>query len=533
MRYLWFFFISLIVLTLYSVSSSQHIDLVAQIKSNFDRGQSYFQEKNWQSALVAFDSAFSCTDSAPPSEYLNSLRSAIMINQGLCHRNLSHYNAAKLKFIAAKSFLSEHDTLQLIQLLINLADISNQTADYQFALLNMLEAQRLARQSVDLVTPDIRCAILENLSSILNNVGKKNEAEQYLKQTADCIKQPEATDYLNGAEIKLNDGNLLGAFHDVKQAVSLAEKENNPLLSGLAYLIEGRVLMRMERFPEARASLEQAKEIARQKRNYVQLVEILCQIGFLEFQLHKYDKSREMFKHALEIGESLGLDDLNWYASYGMASVFRAMKKNNDAELYYRSSIRTIDTLQTFSISAESEISSFKKYLFVYNDFVRFLIDRSDFENALLFFEKSKYKRFSELFVNKKMNQLPPFRDKQIAYQYTLTELEKKYCLLYELNDSVSLNGKRQIRHRIDSIKNELSVIYTEQQLNTLKCKSTIKNIDFKKLQQRINLNTRILEYCVFQDCIGCWNITRDTIIFKKLAIESQHVLNQVGQYLT
>ncbi len=342
---------------------------------------------------------------------------------------------AKMFFQQSLSFAHAHaDQFLAATALLNLGVTANRQ-EYLDEAINW--SDEAYRASTALGAGDIAQTALGNLAWAYYYLGDADkslelsiEAQKLAIRAGDVINQ--LSNLNNAGYLYAEKRDFVRAKQSYEEALRLARKINNQRQIQSTLQALAAVSVENADLEQARKHSDEAIEIARAGNDRLDELYPLLVKGKIAARSHKETEAERIFRE-VENDPSAGVS-LKWQAEHEVARLFEDMNRMEQADAEYRAAVATFEGARASLRTNDSRLPFSNNGYRIYDDYVHFLVERGEIEEALRWADFNRARSLAEGMglLSQKTSLRPPLNTSLIARR------ERAAILFYWLGEKQS-----------------------------------------------------------------------------------------------
>lgn len=344
--------------------------------------------------------------------------------------------------------------------------------------------------------------------------------------------------YHSLGDIHLMDRDLEKAREMYRRALPFYEKANALMGQGNIYRGLGDVFFGKGDYRDATDMYERALSFFLRSNSAYGQGRTYQNLGEIEFSLGNFEKAVEMYDRSVNIYRRTEDIELEAYALFRKAAVFRKASKKEDTLSLYETGLARLEKVRRHAIFSEMKKGFLEKAYDHYEDAAVFMLDNHFYEKAFRAIEAMKARAFldqlSEGRVDLRKGIDPALREKRDDIENTMS------LLLKRIRDEVEKPNPDETK--IAALRKELAG--EEEKLELLKREIRFKNplyssvqypdpITLKELQENIlRKDEALIEYFIAKHGVYCFVIDKHRYHVLKLTVTKETLEKNVESFL-
>jgi CHAT domain-containing protein/Flp pilus assembly protein TadD len=398
----------------------------------------------------------------------NPIRLSLLSNNlGKLYMNFFDYKSALKYFEEGIQFAGGDKRAQSLNL-IGLADVYSNLSNYSKALSYYREAQKISSQIKEIT---LQTEINTGLGALNFNINRFSNASFYYQFALEL--QSSTPNSYSAADINHKLGltyfridSLKKAESHFKKAIDLASSNKNYFTLALTLGDLADLYISQKDLLSAKAYLSKARNIAENNGFEYLISELELLEGNINDENKSFEPAKRNYLNALKIAEKLNDFNLKIIANYSLGKLFHKNGFIEAAESYYKSGITLVeDASRPLFNESEVQISYFNARRDLYDEYIKLLLSKQNYEQAFMLIEKSRSRNTMQNLLNLKLASL--IDDKLIEELFEIDWMINSN--IYNKNEIDSLRWKLTTQKNMLVEKHpELKRILGANQINQL-----------------------------------------------------------------
>ncbi|GEM_PF-1456357 len=455
-------------------------------------------------------------------------------NRGDFTKALSYFSLA----------LKNADDLKLVlikpALLINKGSVLDSMGEYEEAMRIFLEALELVRKYRDRAREAI---VLNNLGNIYYRLSYYEKALESFQQS---LSISQAIGNRTGEAISLSNlGQLYSATDDPDRAMEYYQKARElqresgdisgeaKTLNNIGQLYSYKAMREPLLYKKALIVLEEAMALAKKSADSSLEGTIFSNMGYVALETLQYGKAITLFTSSVDIARMQGDRRSEAFNLASLGFTYEMMDRPEKACDMYIGAIEIIESMASRFKIDEYKQRFFRDHHNIYSKLIELLRGRNRDSDAFIYNERSRSRALLDMLspVNvalRKNRASSSEENERIALQER--QLREEIAALETTQGT--LDGKERTK-KIDTLVNEHKDVLIKLSRSDPDYAQlvSVKPPDLREIQNKIPVDSALLEYYVEDKSTVLWVLTGDDITSFTLRIESDDLWNEVEAF--
>ena len=481
-------------------------------------------EKARKSFLTALESYRELEDRRGETETIYEI--------GLTYEKMGLFEEADLRYRKGKQIGEELDDPFLkASGDLYLANTAWFRGNYQEAFQSLSRAEKLAEKAGD---SQLTIMVKNTRGLVYWTLNDTDKGLTHLKQAVALAKQADIKTELASS---LNNLGLIyrqreeyeTSLEYFEKAKRIDEALNSQWGLGYDYRNIGMSLLKLRKLTEAEANFIQAEQTSAEIKNAINWVKALLELGNVNRDLKKPDKSIKYYEQAYELSKRYGIKEVEWRAAAGKAGLLQKGGNQEEAFTWYASAVEVVEGMRA-SLKIDELRNSFQtNKLDLYRETITLLITMGRTEDAFNYLERSRSRSFIDLLGNQKLT-LKNETDQKMLEKISALSLRAE-ALKAELGSYDDSPAALQEHYRETKALYDEAIVELKQENPGLSTFVAVDPLTQSKVEQLLEPGVGLLSYMLTTDKGYIWLLQRQGTTFYEIPAGEQEIAKTVTQY--